>query len=135
VLLIYTPASGERQELSFKPAELWSPEAEAIEDVGGDAWDTFQQFGEKFIKGNRRAYRAALWIMLKRQDPKLKFAALTVRMDELTVDFDPDERTRIRAAVEDSDDISDDDRRLVLDTLNDDESGKGEPGGDSTDSP
>lgn len=112
--LIYTPEDGEKQEFSFVPARLMSPEAEAIENVGGDAWESFDEFGIKFMKGNRRAYRAALWIMLRRSNPALKFAHLVIRMDEISIDFDQPEREAIRAAIVGDEDMDESQRARLL---------------------
>jgi len=97
--LIWTPNNGEKREFSFQPAKLVSAEAEAIEDAGGPAWDSFEEFGQKFLKGNRRAYRAALWVMLRREQPALRFTDLSLRVDEVEVDFDAAETARLREQI------------------------------------
>jgi hypothetical protein len=137
VRLIYTPEDGEKREFSFRPTRFMSPEVEALEDVGGNAWDSYDEWGVKFLKGNRRAYRAALWIMLKREEPTLKFRDLVVRVDEIAVDFEDDETVQLRQAIEDEPDIDEDQRENLLAIMD----GQGEvpkdfaPGAELTDSP
>lgn len=98
--LIYTPEDGDREVYDFIPAKLLSPEAEAIEDVGGNAWDTFEEFGQKFMRGSVRARRAALWVMKRRVDPKFRFDQCVFKISEIDVDFSTDELTRVRGALE-----------------------------------
>lgn len=115
--LIYTPEDGEKREFTFRPRQLMSPEAEALEDVGGDAWDSFDEFGMKFLKGNRRAYRAALWLMLKREEPTLRFRDLVVRVDEIEVEFEDDESAQLREAIAAEPNIDDDQRDALLEVM------------------
>lgn len=83
--------SAEPIELSFKPFEMLSPEAELIEAVGMGAWDTWDGWHRKFRAGHKLAERVALWIARRRDDPGLQLADVTVRMDGMWVTFDLDE--------------------------------------------
>jgi len=85
-----------------------------IEIQGGEAWDTYEDFGRKFMSGSMRAYRAALWICLKREDPKIKFLDVSFRVDELDVDLEEDEKGRIYAAIEGDENIDDEQREQML---------------------
>jgi hypothetical protein len=96
VRLIWTPEDGEKREWSFRPMALMTEDVEAIEAVGGPAWASYDEFGELFMKGNRRAHRAALWILLRGERPALQFHQLRLRADEVRVDFEPDEAAIIR---------------------------------------
>jgi len=118
--LIYTPENGEKREFAFMPAKLMSAEAEAIEDAGGAAWESFEEFGQKFLRGNRRAYRAALWIMLRREQPTLRFADLSLRVDEIEVDFDAAETARLREQVLGDPDMDAEQRAHLLSILDPD---------------
>ena len=112
--LIYTPEGAEKQEFDFVPQKLMSPEAEAIESVGGSAWDSFDDFGVLFMKRNMRAKRAALWIMLKRQQPTLKFKDLEISVGSIEIDYDDDEKRLIREAIAADPDMDPDDRAMYL---------------------
>lgn len=105
MIIKFSPEGEEPKEFEFFPSKLLSVEAEAIENVGGDTWETFEEFGHKFIRGNVRAYRAALWIMLKRhENPKLRFQDLAFKMDEISVDYSKTELTKIKEAIEEDED-------------------------------
>jgi hypothetical protein len=65
------------------------------------------------MAGNRRAYRAVLWIMLRRSDPSLRFQSLVVRVDELDVELDDDELQRMRVRLE-TDETMDEGQRVEL---------------------
>jgi hypothetical protein len=96
VRLIWTPEDGERREWSFRPMQLMTEDVEDIEVVGGRAWQSYDEFGELFMKGNRRAHRAALWVLLRRERPTLEFHNLQLRADEVQVDFEEDEAAALR---------------------------------------
>jgi hypothetical protein len=104
VLLIYTPEGGERREFSFKPLELMSVDIEAIEDVGGETWGNFGQFCEALGNWKMRAKRAALWVNLRHEQPRLRFPELVVRADELVLEWDDDEIAKFQAAAAESED-------------------------------
>lgn len=118
--LIWTPPGGERREFDFQPLQIQSVEAEAIEDVGGRRWETYDEFGRLFMAGNRKAMRAALWIVRRREEPRLRFDDLTLRVDELHVDFDDAETARLRAQIEQDDDLDAEQREYLLEQLGDD---------------
>jgi hypothetical protein len=117
MLLHYAPHDGEPKTFTFRPGELMSFEAEAIEEVGGDQWRSFAEFGDLFNLQNRRAWRAALWVMLRREDPKLAFNTLVFRLDEVTMEYEDEEIERIRQDVDGATFLSDKDRKEFEDTL------------------
>lgn len=94
--LIWTPEDGEKREWSFRPMQLMTQDVEDIEAVGGAMWRSFDEFGDVFMRGNRRAHRAALWILLRAERPRLEFHDLQLRADEVEVDFEPDEAAILR---------------------------------------
>jgi hypothetical protein len=88
--LTYTPEDGDPQVFDFHVERLMSFEAEALEEAGGEQWETVHEWANKFDRGSMRAIRAALWIMLRRQQPTLRFSDLVVRVNELKVEEDPE---------------------------------------------
>jgi len=95
--LIWRPDGGERHDWEFTPRLLRTVDAEALECVGGKHWEDLETFEAFFRKGNRRALRAALWVMRRRDEPGLEFDSLDLRADEVA--FDPwgaDEKQWIR---------------------------------------
>lgn len=120
MIIKYSPEDGEPKEFEFIPSKLISPEAEAIENVGGNAWDSFEEFGFKFLKGNIRAYRAALWVMMKRSNPRLRFQDLVFKVGEVEVDYSKTELTKLREALEEGDEsVSEQDRAYALSQVED----------------
>jgi hypothetical protein len=97
MLVVYEPHGGTPEEFPFKSDELMSFDAEAIEDVGGPTWDSYAAFIDKLMNDNFKARRALLWVMLRRKNPKLRFADLVVQVDELHMAFDADELRDILA--------------------------------------
>jgi hypothetical protein len=136
MLLVFSPEDGGKQEFVFNPFELLSIEAELVEELG--PWDSYDEFLLRLRKGNVRAKRALLWIMLKRQNPRLRFPELVVKVNELDLQPDQDE---IRAAL-DSGNLTDEERAdaLILLAEGGDQAvvepaeGKGEPVAVGTDS-
>ena len=115
--ITYTPNDGEAREFIFRPGELSNIEAELIEIQGGELWATYEDFGRHFMNGGMRAYRAALWICLRRVNPKIKFMDVSFRVDEIDVDLEQEERDRIQAAIEGDQDLDDDQREAMIDLL------------------
>jgi hypothetical protein len=112
VRLTWTPPEGESREFVIKPWDLLSPDAEAIELVGGEAWTTFDEFVPLLQQGHRRAMRAALWIARRAEgEGKLRFDDIVLRAGrELRIGMDDDERAERRQLVRDAD-LDDDVRR------------------------
>lgn len=84
--LVYTPEGADRQEFDFDPDNPLSIEAEAVEAVGGDVWDSWPAFLMKVADGNTRARRGLLWMMLRRGNPQLRFSDLVFRLDEFGIE-------------------------------------------------
>jgi hypothetical protein len=113
--LIYQPEGEAAQEFVYQPTKLLSPEAEAIEKIGrGGWWDSYDEFGIAFMKGNMRAKRAVLFIMLKRQNPGIRFEDISFAPTELLVAWDDEEQQLIREAIKNDPDIDDEDRVRLL---------------------
>lgn len=101
MILRWKPEPGaEIVELSFKPYEMLSPEAELVEAAGATFWETWDAWHRLFRSGHKRAERVALWIARRRTEPALQLAEVTVRMDGLSVHFDLDEIRERRRQLE-----------------------------------
>jgi hypothetical protein len=115
--LIWTPEDGEPREWLFQPRKLLSPEAEAIEDVGGATWDNFPAFTEKLAHSNMKALRAALWVMRKRTEPRLRFDQVVIRVGEVDLDLDDEERADLNERVLTGTDLSVEERLALIEAL------------------
>jgi hypothetical protein len=105
MLITYLPEGGEPEEYEFNPRKLKSRDSEAIEEVGGASWMTFEQFGMRFMAGSQKAYRAALWICKRRENPRLRFEDLSIGVDEIVVGYSPVEQEQIRQSIADDPDL------------------------------
>lgn len=128
--IVYAPADGEKHEWIWKPREAPSFEAEDLEEATG--WD-FPEFLQRFLAGSTRARRALLWVLLRREHPRLRFDQVAFTMGELADEYDDDEVAAARAALAEQesnpDDALDDAARQRLAEVLADESGT-EPGKD-----
>lgn len=95
MIISYRPDDGPPVEFEFIPAKLGSAESELAENNGGPAWDTFEEWGAKFLRGHQRARRVALWLCMRRTNPKLKLEELSFRAEQVSVDYSPAERDAI----------------------------------------
>ncbi|MFC5946595.1 hypothetical protein, partial [Micromonospora harpali] len=91
---VYKPeGSSEWQKWKFEPEKLLSPEAEAIERKTG------LDFGEFVQKArfNMRCRRALLWVLLKREHPRLTFEDVQISMEQTDFRFTRAEYDEMRA--------------------------------------
>lgn len=114
MLLIYRPEGAKERRWTFAPDKLLSSEAEAIEKVTGF---TYEEFGQRLIKGSAAARRALLWVYLKREEPTLRHSQIDVPVGAIGVDYEPHELQAIRDALADSRDMSPDERDAALAAL------------------
>jgi hypothetical protein len=117
VKIIYAPDGAERREFPITPNRLRSPDAEAIEEVGGTRWENFDEWAAQFKRGGKRAERAGLWICLRRDQPDLQFHDVDFAANELAVVWDDDEKRAMRAATRADPDLSDDVKESILEAI------------------
>lgn len=103
--ITYAPGDGEKREWIWKPRDVPSFEAEALEEVTG--WP-FPEFLQRFIAGSTRARRALLWSLLHREHPRLRFEQVSFVMGELADEYDDDEVAAARAALAEQESNPDD---------------------------
>lgn len=118
MIVTYKPAGGDERTWTYRAAEMSSGDAEDIEDAVGKTFDEWQM---ALQTGGAKARRALLWIMLRRDTPGLRFRDVQFKMGELEVEFEREEKARLRAEVEKLKDIADADREQLLSLLADDE--------------
>ena len=91
VRITHAPPSVEPKSWEFDPDDADNLEAELIEVVGGDAWDSYLQWLNLMGRGNMRATRALLWILQRRTDPDLDFNEIRFRTSEIATEAIDDE--------------------------------------------
>ena len=98
--LSWQPEGAEPREFEFTPRRLRTVEVEDIEAVGGVMWEDFDRFRELLGRGNRRALRAALWVLRRRDEKDLRFDQLDLSAGEVKLDYwGTDERADLREQV------------------------------------
>lgn len=133
--LIWTPPEGDPRDWEFDPDSLLTRDAEDIELSGGQSWEDFDEFKRLLRKGNRRALRAALWVLRRKDDPGLRFADLEVRADEIGFNLIGDtEKARMRQRLIDGDVADGDVRAFFIEVLGEDPTAGG-PKAEPNDSP
>jgi len=115
MFLIRTRDGAAVEEHVFRPGELAWHEREALEEVGGRQWSTWEAFGLAFMGGSARAKRAAAWVIARRERPDLAFDLFTVGDGEdLVVIYEDGEAAALRASIEALDGVTADERRALL---------------------
>ena len=84
--ITYAPDGGVRQEFKFDVDGLSATEAETLEEVGGQSWDTLMEWYDKFERGSFKAWRAVLWVYLRRTDPTLSFDLFLPVVSEIEIE-------------------------------------------------
>lgn len=121
MIVTYSPAGGESRTWDYKADDLPSSDAEDIEDAVGITFDEFQV---RLMTGGAKARRALLWVLMRRDTPGLRFGDVSYRMGELSVEFDAPELARLREAVVEAKNLTEDQREMALSVI--DEQGPAE---------
>lgn len=108
--LRYTDDTGKVSEWDWNPGKMGSAETEALEEVGGRQWSTYEEFADKFMRGSQRAYRAAVWINLRRLDPSFRFETLSITPEQVELGFADEEMEAIRQTMLHDPDLTETDR-------------------------
>jgi hypothetical protein len=101
-------------EYEFSPDDIPSAEAELIEDAGGNAWATYDDFRRAFTASKLRALRAAYWIILRREQPGLSLSEVSVRPRQLSWRHSEADLLELRQAYLDSTEITEDERQAQI---------------------
>jgi|SRR5215218_5158419 len=86
IRLTYAPENDAPQSWDWDLEDADNLEAEAIELVGGEAWDSYGYWFVLMGRGNMRAIRALLWVLLRRNHPDLDFNQVRFRTTEIAVE-------------------------------------------------
>lgn len=80
VRLVWTPAMGSQQEWTFDALKPQWDVASKTEIATGWPWDTFR---DKLAQESAIAYRAILWALRQRAEPRLDLESVEANFDEL----------------------------------------------------
>lgn len=111
MIIIYAPEGGERRTWNLKEVRFMSSEAETVERSTGLEW---QEAKARVIKGSMLALRAIVWVLVKRDQPALRYTQFDPAEDEIGVDFDTEEWAVVRDELANSPDLDDEQRALAL---------------------
>lgn len=89
--IAYAPDGGPRQEFRIDVDHLGTLEVEMLEEIGGRSWDTLIEWLDKFERGSFKAFRAVLWVYLRRTQPDLDFDEFLPAVGEIEIDTDAPE--------------------------------------------
>lgn len=109
---------GTREWLLFKAEKMGTAEAEAIEGVTSM---TFVQWGQALLNGSTICGRALVWVLLKRENPALRFREVSYPVGDLKVELDTDEKAKLRVELMRNEDLTDEDRKQILLALGDED--------------
>lgn len=89
MLLHWTPPTGDPRTFIFRPDDLRPAEYEPIEALG--TWPSLAEFTLACQASQRTAWRVALWVCLRRDDPAVELDAVQPTPLELAMEYEPDE--------------------------------------------
>lgn len=84
--ITYSPENQEPQSWEFDPDTIDNLDAEVLEIVGGDFWDSYGRWFELLGRGNIRAIRALLWILQRRTNPDLDFNEIRFSVNQVSLE-------------------------------------------------
>ncbi|MFD9192996.1 hypothetical protein ACFWCA_32880 [Streptomyces phaeochromogenes] len=111
MIIVYSPEGGEIHRWDLKEIRIMAVEAEAVERVTDLDWAAARA---KIVKGSMLALRAVAWVLLKRDQPKLRYGDFQPAAAELDFQYSPAERAAIRANIEADPDLTEDEREAIL---------------------
>lgn len=82
----------------YDPDKIMNAEAEAIERRTGME---FAVWSEKLLSGSITATHGLLWVLLKRENPTLKYDQVVFATGEVSLSFTADERAKLRRELMD----------------------------------
>lgn len=118
MIITYAPKGAEAQVFEFKFDDLLDVEAEAIERVTGKTFDVAQV---ELQQGSATCRRAFLWVLLKRGNPALRHGDVKTKVGEITVEYDREERAKVRAELLVSQNVTEEERDAALAFFADDD--------------
>ena len=107
----FTSETYGNHEWSVKPEKMLSTEAEMIEGV---TQKTFVEWGQALFNGSTICGRALVWVLLKRENPNLRFREVAYPVGALKIELDDDDKARLREELKRNDDLTDEEKRQIL---------------------
>lgn len=111
MIIVYAPEGGEVHRWDLKEIRIMATEAEAVERVTDLDWAAARA---KIVKGSMLALRAVAWVLLKREQPTLRYTQFEPAAAELDFEYSAAERAAIRAGIEADPDLTEAERAAIL---------------------
>ncbi|WP_063735625.1 hypothetical protein [Streptomyces sp. RTd22] len=111
MIIVYAPDDGDEKRWDLKSARITAVEAEAVEMATNLEWE---QVKNKVLHGSMRATRAVTWMLMKRDNPALRYTQFVPAAHELGYELDTDEMAVIRKEIENNPDLDEDERAATL---------------------
>jgi len=103
----------------FDPDSLRNDEADALERALGYS---FTEFGKKLRGGYTSAVTAYVWIMRRREDPKVRMSDVQFTLSDISIGYSDDEaKAALAAQIDDEDGTADENRQRFLASLPDEQ--------------
>lgn len=103
----------------FDPEALRNDEADALERALGYS---FTEFGKRLRDGYTSAVTAYVWVMRRREDPKVRMSDVKFTVGDIKVSYSDDEaRAALAAQTDDEDGTAEENRARLLASLPDDQ--------------
>lgn len=111
MIIVYAPEDGDAHRWDLKEIRIMAVEAEEVERVTDLDWAAARA---KIVKGSMLALRAVAWVLLKREQPTLRYTQFLPAAAELDFEYSATERAAIRAGIEADPDLSQDEKAAIL---------------------
>lgn len=111
MIIVYSPEGGDVHRWDLKDVRIMAVEAEEVERVTDLDWAAARA---KIVKGSMLALRAVAFVLLKREQPTLRYGQFNPAAAELDFEYNATERAAIRASIEADDDLSEAERAAIL---------------------
>ncbi|WP_405769321.1 hypothetical protein OG539_32845 [Actinacidiphila glaucinigra] len=102
MLLRYAPPGTEGQVWDLSTVRFLSSEAETVERTTDKEWAYVNSVAALVIRAVPTARRAVAWVLLKRQDPQLRYAQFDPALDDISVKLGQDDYERYLAEADDN---------------------------------
>lgn len=100
MILRYTPKDGAPQLWDLSTVRFLSSEGETVERTIGVEWSDACSRNALVLRKSVTARRALLWVLLKRNQPALRYSAFDPAIDEIDVTLGADDLAELTAEAE-----------------------------------
>jgi hypothetical protein len=100
MILRYTPLDGAPRTWDLSTVRFLTSEAETVERTTALEWSQIIHRSTLVVRKSPTALRALLWVLLKRDQPTLRYSAVDPAVGEVEVKLGADDAAELRAEAE-----------------------------------